>query len=274
MYRTLRPLIYRLTPEQAHHVTIACCGLAGSLPPAAALLRALFRPARPGPAVQAFGLNFANPLGMAAGYDKDGLGWRGLACLGFGHIEVGTVTPRPQPGNPQPRLFRLVEDQAVINRMGFNNQGAAFLAAACAASARPGWCWASTSARTKSPRSKMPARITSAWCAPLPRWRLPGRQRQLAQHARLRSLQSRQALEGLLQPLAEEKDAQARRLGRAVPVLVKLAPDLDDAELEDALRPSQDAGMDGVIISNTTMRARRCARRTQARPAGCRRAAA
>jgi len=128
MYKTLRPLIYNLTPDPAPHLTIALLRLAGGLPPAAALLRAVFKPRVTGPAVTAFGVSFANPIGMAAGYDKDGLGWKGLACLGFGHIELGTVTPKAQPGNPQPRLFRLVEDHAVINRMGFNNQGAEFLA--------------------------------------------------------------------------------------------------------------------------------------------------
>jgi dihydroorotate dehydrogenase len=78
--------------------------------------------------VSAFGLHFKNPVGLAAGYDKDGLGWRGLACLGFGHIEIGTVTPQPQPGNPKPRLFRLAKDRALINRMGFPGRGAEFVA--------------------------------------------------------------------------------------------------------------------------------------------------
>ena len=77
--------------------------------------------------VQVFGLNFINPLGLAAGYDKDGLGWRGLACLGFGHIEIGTVTPRPQEGNPKPRVYRLIEDRALINRMGFPGLGEEFV---------------------------------------------------------------------------------------------------------------------------------------------------
>src|SRR3990172_3528918 len=114
MYETIvRPLLFRLEPEHAHALTLGLIRLAGSLAPARALLRLCF--AAPGKPVEAFGLRFPNPVGLAAGYDKDGLGWRGLACLGFGHIEVGTVTPRPQPGNPSPRLFRLVEDQAVIN---------------------------------------------------------------------------------------------------------------------------------------------------------------
>ena len=107
MYSTFRPLIFRLTPEQAHLGTITMLRLAGALAPGRAIMRLLFTPKHPGPAVKAFGLTFPNPIGMAAGYDKDALGWRGLALLGFGHIEVGTVTPRPQPGNPLPRIYRL-----------------------------------------------------------------------------------------------------------------------------------------------------------------------
>lgn len=254
MYRRLRPLIYRLTPDQAHNLTIAMLRLAGSLPPAAALLRAVFRPTQDGPRVQAFGLNFANPLGMAAGYDKDGLGWRGLAALGFGHIELGTVTPRPQPGNPSPRLFRLVEDEAVINRMGFNNRGAGFLAQRIGGKRPAGVVLGVNIGKNKVTPVEEAAHDYLSLLrtfAPLADYlavnvsspNTPG----------LRSLQTREALEGLLQPLSVEKKAQAGRLGRNVPVLVKLAPDLTDAELDDALSAILSAGMDGVIISNTTI---------------------
>ncbi len=254
LYRTFRPLIYRLAPEQAHSVTIQMLHLAGGFPPAAALLRALFRPRRQGPAVQAFGLNFTNPLGMAAGYDKDGLGWRGLACLGFGHIEVGTVTPRPQPGNPAPRLFRLVEDQAVINRMGFNNRGAAFLASRLRGPRPRGLVLGVNIGKNKDTPLEEASQDYLALArafAPLSDYlavnvsspNTPG----------LRSLQTRAALEGILQPLAAERDRQARQLDRPVPILVKLAPDLDDAGLEAALEAVTACGMDGVIISNTTI---------------------
>src|SRR5512133_3974787 len=224
MYKTLRPLIYRLTPEQAHTVTIRLLQAAGSLPPAAALLRAIFRPRQPGPRVRAFGLDFANPLGMAAGYDKDGLGWRGLACLGFGHIEVGTVTPRPQPGSPQPRLFRLVEDRAVINRMGFNNHGAEFLARRIQGPRPKGLVLGVNIGKNKvTPLEQAVQDYLSLLrtFAPLADYlavnvsspNTPG----------LRSLQTRAALEGLLIPLAEERNRLAQQLGRPVPVLVKLA---------------------------------------------------
>jgi dihydroorotate dehydrogenase len=117
MYAFFRSLLFRLDPETAHGLTLRLIRLAGQLPPVRAVLRRVF--AAPAQPVQAFGLTFANPVGLAAGYDKDALGWRGLAALGFGHIEVGTITPHPQAGNPKPRLFRLIEERAVINRMGF-----------------------------------------------------------------------------------------------------------------------------------------------------------
>jgi dihydroorotate dehydrogenase len=254
MYKTLRPLIYRLTPEQAHHVTIQLLGIAGSLPPVVALLRAVFRPTKPGPEVQAFGLTFQNPIGMAAGYDKDGVGWRGLAALGFGHIELGTVTPRPQPGNPQPRLFRLVEDQAVINRMGFNNRGAQYMAKQLRGPRPAGLILGVNIGKNKlTPvETAVDDYLTLAKTfAPLADYlavnvsspNTPG----------LRSLQSRQALSELLIPLAAEKQKLGLQIGRNVPILVKLAPDLDDAELDAALDVIVETGMDGVIISNTTI---------------------
>jgi dihydroorotate dehydrogenase len=254
MYKTLRPLIYQLTPEQAHHLTIALLRLAGSLPPAAALLRALYKPHVQGPAVQAFGLTFPNPVGMAAGYDKDGLGWRGLACLGFGHIEVGTVTPKPQPGNPKPRLFRLVEDRAVINRMGFNNLGAEFLAKKITGPRPHGLVLGVNIGKNKAtPLADAPQDYLDLLrtFAPLADYlavnvsspNTPG----------LRSLQTRSALETILRPLAFEKTLQPQRVGRAIPILVKLAPDLNDDELDGALEAIFDSSMDGVIITNTTI---------------------
>jgi dihydroorotate dehydrogenase len=254
MYKTFRPLIYRLTPEQAHTVTITLLGLAGRIPPAAALLRAMFRPRVNGPEVQAFGLRFPNPLGMAAGYDKDGTGWRGLACLGFGHIEVGTVTPRAQPGNPTPRLFRLVPDQAVINRMGFNNRGADFMARQLKGPRRKDVVLGVNIGKNKTtPLEEAGQDYLSLLrtFAPLADYlavnvsspNTPG----------LRSLQTRAALENLLQPLSQEKEMLAGQLGRSVPVLVKLSPDLTDGELEDALAAVISCRMDGIILTNTTI---------------------
>ena len=253
-YSAIRPLIFRLQPEQIHHLTIAMLRLGGGQFLGRRLLRAWFQPRQPGPAVRAFGLTFKNPIGLAAGYDKDGLGWKGLACLGFGHLEIGTVTPLPQPGNPQPRVFRLADDQAVINRMGFPSRGAAFLAG-----------------RLKGPRPKdvvLGINIGKNKLTPLDQAvedyltlfeTLAPLGDYLAVNVSspntpdLRKLQARQALESLLQPLAARRTDYKQATGKHVPLLVKLAPDLDDEELDQALEVILRNDMDGIIVHNTTI---------------------
>lgn len=254
MYKTFRPLIYLLTPEQAHHSTITMLQLAGWFPPATALVRAMYRAKTKGPAVDCMGLRFPNPVGMAAGYDKDGLGWRGLAALGFGHIEVGTITPKAQPGNPKPRVFRLVEDEAVINRMGFPNNGADFLANRIKNARGKGFVLGVNIGKNKvTPnesalddylyltRKFFPLADYLAINVSSPN--TPG----------LRELQTRNALRDLLEPLNAEITAAGHATGRGVPMVVKLAPDMTDEELDGALDVIVNTGMDGVIISNTTI---------------------
>jgi dihydroorotate dehydrogenase len=254
LYSLLRPLIYLLSPEQAHSVTLSLLRLGGSSAPSRWLLRGVFAPAHPGPAVHAFGLDFANPIGLAAGYDKDGLGWRGLACLGFGHLELGTVTPRPQPGNPSPRVFRLVADRAVINRMGFPGRGAAFIARRLVGRRTAGLVVGVNIGKNKDTTLEQAAAdYVSLFhtLAPLADYlainvsspNTPG----------LRTLQTRQALEGLLAPLSAARAGLAARTARRVPLLVKLAPDLTDPELDGALEAILACGMDGVIQGNTTL---------------------
>jgi dihydroorotate dehydrogenase len=253
IYPAFRSLFFRLDPEQAHALSLSLIRLAGALPPARLLLRSIFNvPARP---VEAFRLKFANPVGLAAGYDKDGLGWRGLALLGFGHIEVGTVTLRPQPGNPRPRLFRLLRDKALINRMGFPGQGAEFVAAQLASSRPAGLVLGVNIGKNKATPLEEAASdylalfdifasLASYLAVNVSSPNTEG----------LRSLQARQGLDGLLKALAEQRRSQEVGLQRSVPILVKLAPDLSDSELDDALDVIQANGMDGVIATNTTLR--------------------
>src|SRR3989304_856294 len=125
MYSLFRPILFRLDPERAHALTLFALRISGGTP----LLNWMIGLAYHAPKipVSAFGLTFKNPVGLAAGYDKDALAVRGLSALGFGHIEIGTVTPLPQDGNPGPRVFRLIEDDAVINHMGFPSRGSEFV---------------------------------------------------------------------------------------------------------------------------------------------------
>ncbi len=253
-YAFLRPLIYRMSPDQAHHATIALLRLGGATAPGRWLLRLWFRQPKPIAPAHAFGLDFPNPIGLAAGYDKDALGWRGLSCLGFGHLELGTVTPRPQPGNPLPRVFRLVQDDAVINRMGFPGLGAEFVAKRLRGKRLNGVVLGVNIGKNKStPLEEAAQDYLSLFdtFAPLADYlavnvsspNTPG----------LRTLQTRQALETLLLPLANAREVFQQKSSRHVPLLVKLAPDLADDELDGALEAVMATGMDGVIQGNTTL---------------------
>jgi dihydroorotate dehydrogenase len=263
MYRFFRPFLFKLDPENAHRMTLQMVRLAGVLPPSRWLLQALF--AAPEKPVKVFGLKFKNAVGLAAGYDKDGIAIKGLATLGFGHLEIGTVTPRPQAGNPRPRVFRLVEDQAVINRMGFPGQGAGF--------ATDNLQIALKGLRTRrtSGASHLPVigvnlgknKDTPLEEAANDYVSLMKSFSALADYlainisspntAGLRRLQGRDMLENLLGTIAGERRGNAELLDRRTPVLVKLAPDLSDDELEDALDVILRNGMDGVIATNTTL---------------------
>lgn len=252
MYQLLRPLLFRLDPEQAHRLTIQMLQLVQMLPPLQILLRRSF--AVPPLPVQIFGLNFLNPIGLAAGYDKDGLVWSALACLGFGHIEIGTVTLRPQPGNPKPRVFRLPEDHGLINRMGFPGRGSEFVASQFRTRRPPGFVLGVNLGKNKETPLEQAAGEYQALLrkfAPLADY--------LAINVSspntigLRQLQARAALENLLNALQRERLGQVSQLNRPLPILVKLAPDLTEAELDDALAAILAAGMDGVIATNTTL---------------------
>ena len=251
-YAAFRSLLFRLEPERAHRLTLQLLALAGAIPALRSGLRRIFSLEDPALRVRAFGLEFANPVGLAAGYDKDGLAMHGLACLGFGHLELGTVTLEPQQGNPRPRLFRLEEDEALINRMGFPNQGISWLLE-----------------RLRNRPSDVVLGINIGKSAETPiqeasrdYTRLMELVYESADYLAinvsspntigLRELQGRRTLEDLLSDLADMRARLITESGKSRPVLVKLAPDLDDSELEGAIEVIEGAGMDGVIIANTT----------------------
>jgi dihydroorotate dehydrogenase len=259
IYKFFRSLLFKLEPETSHRLTLQLMRL-GGLQPMNAILRAVF--AAPHKPVEAFGLKFKNPVGLAAGYDKDGVALRGLAALGFGHIEIGTVTPRPQSGNPRPRLFRLTEDEAVINRLGFPGKGAEFLARQLSYT---------VDGPRRSPRRGSTViginlgknKDTPLEDAAQDYLMLMRRFMTLADYLTinisspntvgLRRLQGREMLESLLGAIAaERRNIAAGQAGNA-PILVKLAPDLSDEELDDAVGAILAAGMDGIIATNTTL---------------------
>lgn len=248
MYPRFRRILFRLDPEVAHQLTLNALRLAGTFPPSCWFLSRLYKmPPKP---VQAFGLTFKNPVGLAAGYDKDAVAIRGLSALGFGHLEVGTVTLKPQPGNPKPRVFRLPEDEAVINRMGFPGKGAEYMKSRLLRSARNDMIVGVNLGKNKD----TPLEEAASDYIALMRIFAP-----LADYLTvnisspntvgLRRLQGREMLESLLGQINLERGTWDLKL----PILVKIAPDLTDEELDDAVGVILDKGMDGIIATNTTL---------------------
>ncbi len=240
------PILTRMDPETAHRL-----GLAGLK-----LLRPLWPPPRTPSslAVDCAGLHFAHPVGLAAGFDKNGDYLDALGAVGFSHIELGTVTPRPQPGNERPRMFRLRDADALVNRMGFNNKGADHLAARLAASRYRGIRGISIGKNFDTPL----ANAGDDYLACLRRLY------EFADYfavnvsspntAHLRELQDREALARIVEPLAEERLLLARRFGTRVPIFVKIAPDLDPERIDSLALQLPALAVDGVIATNTSNR--------------------
>lgn len=250
--QVIRPLLFLLPPETAHQLTLAMVRQAGRIPPITALLRYRFR-VEPDP-VHLFGLTFENPVGLAAGYDKDAEAVSGLSALGFGHIEVGTITPRPQSGNPKPRVFRLAADQAVINRMGFPGKGAEY-------------CLQQLT-NMKERTTILGVNIGKNKDTPLADAVLDYTYliRQFANLADyftinisspntvgLRDLQHKNHLENLLAEITYVRDEIVRNTKKKIPLMVKLAPDLSTQQLDEALDIILAQTFDGVIATNTTI---------------------
>lgn len=252
MYSLLRPLLFRLDPERAHALTLHALRLAGKFLPSRKLLEFIYRtPLKP---VEVFGLKFKNPVGLAAGYDKDGIAIRGLSALGFGHVEVGTVTPKPQPGNPSARVFRLVEDEAVINRMGFPSRGAEFVKRQL----QRGSNWNTVlgvnigkNKETPNEEAEFDYLALLTQFAPYADYLTINVSS--PNTAGLRDLQERKTLEALLLHLHQQRLTEQTHLKKRIPILVKLSPDMPDAGLNDALGAVIHANMDGVIVTNTTL---------------------
>jgi dihydroorotate dehydrogenase len=246
--RFVRPVLFSLSPEAAHNLAIRNLRAASSLP---SVLRALerFKPL-PKPKTL-FGLTFPNPIGLAAGFDKNGVAIPAWAALGFGFVEIGTVTAKPQSGNPKPRIFRYPEQEALINRLGFNNDGADAVAARLQKLRADRW--PAIPVGINIGKSKVTP-IEEAVEDYLYSFRL------LAPHADyivlnvsspntpgLRSLQKQDALEQLLRVIGDENESVRK------PLLVKIAPDLSLAELEQIIATSEQNGIAGIIATNTTL---------------------
>ncbi|MEG3182251.1 quinone-dependent dihydroorotate dehydrogenase [Sphingomonas sp. LT1P40] len=242
-YDLLKPALFSIDAERAHRLTIHALALSAGGTAPLAQLRAIPR-VRP---VTIAGIDFPNPVGLAAGLDKDGEAIDGLFGLGFGSVEIGSLTPLPQGGNPKPRLFRLVEDRAVVNRMGFNNGGIDAALLRVAKAKRPGVLGINVGANKDSDDRvadyaigvSKAARHADYVTINVSSPNTPG----------LRDLQSRPALDELL----AASDAARAVDGKRVPLFLKVAPDLDSAGLDGAVRAAIDNRVDALIVGNTTI---------------------
>lgn len=248
MYQHIRDVLFRFDAETSHELSLDMLGAAERL-----RLLSLFTSKVPSNPVQVMGLSFDNPVGLAAGLDKNGDYFNALGALGFGFVEIGTITPRPQPGNPQPRLFRIPEAQAIINRMGFNNKGVDHLVAQVKKRRYNGILGINIGKNAVTPVENAvddyliclrkvygyADYITVNISSP----NTPG----------LRNLQFGDSLSQLLAPLKTEQSALHKATGRYVPIAVKIAPDMDEGEIHQVAGILLQEGMDGVIATNTTI---------------------
>jgi dihydroorotate dehydrogenase len=239
LYRLARPLLFSLDPETAHR---------------AGLSVAQFSPKRNFEApVSAMGLKFPNPVGLAAGLDKDAAHIDALARMGFGFIEVGTVTPRPQPGNPKPRLFRIAEKQAIINRFGFNNVGLDRFVANLRAARWKGILGINIGKNAVTPVEHAADDYAVGLERVYPEASYVTINISSPNTKGLRGLQETEALDALLGRLARVRQRLAGLFGRRVPLVLKVAPDLDAAQIESIAAAVVRHGLDGVIATNTSL---------------------
>ncbi len=253
-----KPLFFRRSAESAHEIAVDALAILGRVRPVCALLEKINQlPASRHRPVECLGLKFPNAVGLAAGFDKNGRAWPAAAALGFGHVEIGTVTHHAQSGNPQPRVFRYPDEQAVINRMGFNNAGAAALAARLAKLPGPG-------------KRTIPLGINLGKTKVTPLEQATedyvGSFRLLADYADymvvnvsspntpgLRELQDAAWLKPLLAVLVDENKSRVAAGKPRRPLLLKIAPDLSFPQVDAALGVIAELGLDGIIATNTTL---------------------
>jgi len=257
--KILRPVLFRLESERAHELAVHAMALLGWFGPLCRMMETLgrispssFRP------IEAFGVRFPNAVGLAAGFDKNALAWPSAAALGFGHVELGTVTAVAQPGNPRPRMFRYPEQEALINRLGFNNEGSEAVAARLSGHPPPGKRRIPLGVNLGKSKAADINRAPADYLASFGR---------LADYADyvvlnvsspntpgLRQLQDETRLRELLAAIVGANNGRAASLGRSrVPILLKIAPDLEFTQIDAVLAVVADHRLDGLVATNSTL---------------------
>ncbi len=250
MYKQIiRPILFLLSPETIHRVTVLGLRILGCIPGGKALLRTTCTVHHPSLEREVFGLKFPNPVGLAAGFDKNAEVYREISCLGFGFVEIGTVTPLPQPGNPKPRLFRLVKDGAIINRRGFNNDGVEEAVKRLRNRDRRIIVGGNLGKNTATPNDAAPADYLRSF-------------RRLYDHvdyfvinvscpnvANLSELQEEKSLKEILTPVLEFRRGQ----NQYRPILLKISPDLTTEQIDNTIAVMKECKIDGIVATNTTV---------------------
>ena len=259
-YCLVKPFVLALDPETAHELSIAGLRALGAIAP----------PGRPLPdtPVTVMGLSFPNRIGLAAGLDKNGEAIDALAGWGFGHLEIGTVTPRPQPGNPKPRMFRLPQVEGIINRMGFNNRGIDALVANVRAAKYRGILGINIGKNADTPIERAADDYLIGLEKAYPHASYITVNISSPNTKNLRALQGESELDALLGALKAKQAALAQQHGRYVPLALKIAPDLDDAQLANIADALKRHRIDAVIATNTTLDRSKVAGQPNAEEAG------
>lgn len=250
MYKTIiRPLLFYFDPEKIHHVVVGGLKLAFRIPGIGKIVNRLYAVNDPLLEREVFGLRFSNPVGIAAGFDKNAAVFNELAAFGFGHIEIGTVTPKPQTGNPKPRLFRLPADKGLINRMGFNNMGALMAQSKLKQKTTKAIIGGNLGKNTLTPNSKAIADyvfnfetlfdvvdyfVVNVSCPNI---------------SDLHELQDQDALLGILGAIQQINKSKVK----PKPVLLKVSPDLNNKQLDEVIDIVKRTGIDGIVATNTTI---------------------
>lgn len=253
LYRLIRPFLFRLDAERSHRLTFGMMRAGYRVPGVSPLVRAVCANRVPSLPVEAMGLRFPNPLGLAAGLDKDGRHARGLADFGFGWLELGTVTPRAQPGNPGPRMFRLTAEHALINRMGFNNPGVDAFVRHLGGGPKPCLLGINIGKNRDTPVERAVEDYVHALRAVYIHAAYVAVNVSSPNTPGLRALQEQSRLEELLGALKLEQAALTRAHGLYVPIALKIAPDLTDEQLDAIARLVLEHRFDAVIATNTTL---------------------
>jgi dihydroorotate dehydrogenase len=243
-YRVARSALFLFPPEKVHALTLGAVRLRGHL---------ISPRTQPGDSIDLMGLSFSNRVGLAAGFDKNAVAVDGWFSLGFGHVEVGTVTPRPQPGNPRPRVFRIARYGAIINRMGFPNEGAERAAARLRSRRAPGVVGVNIGKNATTPLERAVDDYLLCLRTVFPVADYVTVNVSSPNTAGLRSLQDTEQLVPLLSAVVAESRELERRHGRHLPVLLKISPDLTTPELREVARAAASIPVAGIIATNTTI---------------------